>query len=58
MDYANIQKIINNNESNSKRLAGRQDSNIKAALLNAASSSCSLSLKYVATFFLNQQHFG
>ena len=51
MDYANIKKFINNNESNNKRLAGCQDSNIKAALLNTENSSCSLSLKDVATSF-------
>ena len=50
MNYAAIQTTIDSNESNNKRLGGRQDSIIKTALLNAL-SYYSLPLKEVANSF-------
>ena len=50
MNYAAIQTTIDSNESNNRRLGGRQDSSIKAALLNAV-SYYSLPLKDVADSF-------
>ena len=53
MNYAAIQTTIDSNESNNRRLGGRQDSSIKAALLNAV-SYYSLPLKDVADSFFEQ----
>ena len=50
MDYADIQRTIVTNESNNRRLGGRQDSSIKAALLQVLSYD-SLPLKDVANSF-------